>query len=113
VRLYDAARRFNPGGIRRKCLSGASPARLFLLLFSQDESLRLNWRHIRSLRRTHEISCGVIVGSFGSAFDHEIGYQLEAADVIIPLLSPDFLPSRYCERKWLELMSVTWRAKRF
>jgi hypothetical protein len=72
--------------------------RLFLSYSHQDEVLRKELeKHLAALQRS-----GVIdiwqdrrVGP-GDEFGHEISKQLEAADIVLLLVSADFLASDYC-----------------
>jgi hypothetical protein len=53
--------------------------------------------HLEPLKQRHDITIwydGRILA--GADFGQEIARQMEMADVIIPLLSPDFLASPYC-----------------
>ena len=71
---------------------------LFFSYSHRDEALRNELEtHLTILKRQHVISTWRhrTIGA-GQAFDRELSQHLEEAEIILLLVSPDFLASDYC-----------------
>jgi hypothetical protein len=86
---------------RVQCPGRAVPVKVLLSYAHRDERLRVELdKHLSALRRSPLIDVWhdqkIIPGS---DFNHEIFQHLESADLVLLLISPDFVDSDYCYQR--------------